>query len=122
MADTLWLIQSGDPMKDPCPLEIDNSDAVVAEFSHKKPVTREIDGHVIDPARDMTERDLRLELERCGILGVPVRDAGGGQQSRDHRHCYSPASRASHGALPACWRPSPGRRQRSPLANSRASS
>ena len=49
-------------MKDLAGLEIDNANAVVAEFRNKQALAVEIDGHVVDAAPHVAQRDLRFQF------------------------------------------------------------
>ena len=45
--------------------QIDDPEAVVAEFGNKQPLALYIDAEVIDPAAHIAERDLCFEHEGC---------------------------------------------------------
>jgi hypothetical protein len=51
-------------------LQIDHADGVVAQFGNEQPLPFRIDGHVIDPAADIAERDLGFQCQgRLNRLG-----------------------------------------------------
>ncbi len=57
-------------MNDLAGREIDDTDGVIAELGDEQPVANGIDGHVIDPAADVSERDLGFQTQglRVGRL------------------------------------------------------
>ena len=61
VGNALRLLQPRDPAKDLALVEIDDTEAAVAEFGDEEPMAREIDRQMIDPAVDVTEGDLVLK-------------------------------------------------------------
>jgi hypothetical protein len=58
----LGLLQFVDPAKQLALFQVDYSDAVVAQLGDEQALATEIDCHVVDPAHDIPERNLRLDL------------------------------------------------------------
>ena len=61
VGNALRLLQPRDPAKDLALVEIDDTEAAVAEFGDEEPMAREIDRQMINPAVDVTEGDLVLK-------------------------------------------------------------
>ena len=64
VGDALGFLEPGDDVHHLAFLEIDHANRVVAQFGDEQPLPFRIDGHVVDPAADVTERDFGLECER----------------------------------------------------------
>jgi hypothetical protein len=80
IADPLRLLHPGEAAYQLASLEIDDTDAVVAELGDEQPTAIEIDRHVIDASAHRAERDLAFELQRR------IRRLGGRRIAAHHRH------------------------------------
>ena len=65
VSDTLWLTEAADRAQHLPRCQIDDAEAIVAEFCNKQPLALYIDAEVIDPAADIAERDFCFEREGC---------------------------------------------------------
>src|SRR5579862_5121577 len=67
VSNSLRLAQPGERANSFAVLQIDHAHTVVAQFRDIQSLATGIDGEVIDPAADLTQRDLRFELQYCGL-------------------------------------------------------
>jgi hypothetical protein len=63
--------------------EIDDSDGVVTQFGDEQSLPPQVNGHVIDAAADVAQRDFGFELERRCIRGLSRGLIGGVSQRHD---------------------------------------
>jgi len=57
--------------------QVDNADAVIAEFGHEQSLPLQVHRHVIDPAAHIAEQDLGFELEGFLICRLSRRGVAG---------------------------------------------
>jgi hypothetical protein len=90
--NALRLAQASDPAQYLARRQINHADTVIAELGNKEPLPLRIDAEMIDAATDLTERDLRLEHQRCGGR---LRQQGRGP----HQACRDQYRRDKHAQL-----------------------
>src|SRR5262249_32947672 len=98
----LRMTQAGDAVDDLARLDVDDADAVVAEFGDEETFAAQVERHMIDAADDLAERDLRLEPQWFGRLrrracggepkckGDDARMRKGGNREKLSVHAQSP--------------------------------
>ena len=64
IGDALRLAHPGDRAQQLTGRQIDHPQAVVAELGDKQPLSLQIDAQMINPAADLTQRDLCLQHKR----------------------------------------------------------
>ena len=92
----LRLAEAGNRTQHPASCQVDYTQAVIAELGDEKSLALGVDAEVIDAAAHLSERDLRLEHERCpGCLSVTGDrpEQGHGEQDRQDQ-----AASAAHPA------------------------
>ena len=87
VADALRLLQPWNPANHPSICEIDNANAVIAQFGNEQALPLQINRHVVDPTTHIAERKPSLKLEqhrlcrfREGIASRAQHCEGGGQR------------------------------------------
>src|SRR5258708_30841448 len=67
VADALRLLQSWNPADQFAVWQIDNSNGIIAQFGNEQTLSLQINRHVVDPATDVAQQNLGLELELACI-------------------------------------------------------
>ena len=67
-------------MNDLAGREIDDNHGIIAQLRNEQPVANGIEGHVIDPAADVSERDLGLQAQRLRVYRLRA----GMQHAQEH--------------------------------------
>src|SRR5216684_3639796 len=90
VANPLRLVQSGNGSDQTVSGQVDNADAVIAEFGHEKSLPLQIDRHVIDPAAHIAERDLGFKLQGSRISRSGRQYRPGQHREADQRRTHCP--------------------------------